>query len=298
MKFLHSHWKGLLGVLTILNVSVLATLNTVFSETKSALLETICQHITVTPWMIETALLLLINIVCIHIWFVVQRVRENRAQSEDAVMKIAIDNAARSSRIGDYQRLREVAKKDILIMGIGMSAVSEDDSITELVQQGKNVRFLIMDPDVLIKPAEAGLNELSERFGKAGILIDNRKFSDFYAKSDYQTIIATSLQNLKKFVDDQDDRYAGCENVDTWSEGMIVIKKYSFYVPMNVTICDIGTSDSKLVAEFCLPFSTQRIRTKLSEGEIKSLIETQIDQLWKEANLVCCSGWIKNPSNL
>lgn len=298
MKFIRNKRKRLFVVLGILNGSVLAAAFTILSEAKSALIKMICQHIPLPSWMIEVGLLLAINIACILIWLLVQYVQERRGQPDDAIMKIAIDNAGRSNRIGDFQLLRESANEDILIMGIGMSVVSEDDSITELLKKGKNVKFLIMDPDVLIKPAEPDLNRLSEQFGKSGILIDNQKFSDFYSKADYQGIITASLQKLKKFVDDQNNRFANRDKEKPWREGKIIIKKYSFYVPMNVTICDMGTSDSKLVAEFCLPFSTQRIRTKLSEGEIKSLIETQINQLWKKAHLVFCSEWITDTSNL
>ena len=55
---------------------------------------------------------------------------------------------------------------------------------------------------------------------------------------------------------------------------------------MNVTISDIRTKDSKMVAEFCLPFTNERIRTKLDKGPVKELIEDQIWQLWVDATKV------------
>lgn len=298
MKFIRSKWKQLLIVLGVLNGSVLAVAFTILSEAKSALIETICKHVPVSSWMIEIGLFLAINIVCVLIWFAVQYVQERRSTSDDGTMHISIDDASRSNRIGDFQLLRESAKENVLIMGIGMSAVSEDNSIVELLKRGKNIYFLLMDPDVLIKTVETDRNKLYLQFGETGIVIDNQKFSDFYSKRDYHQVITTSMANLKKFVDDQADRFAGCDDIAAWCEGKIVVKKYSFHVPMNVTVCDIGTPDSKLVAEFCLPFSPRRIRTNLSQGEVKTLIEEQISQLWHKADLVFCSGWITDTSNL
>ena len=153
MKFIRNKRKQLLIVLGILNGSVLAAAFTILTEVKSALIKAICQYIPVPSWVIELVILLAINILVMFVWSVVQYLREKSSMIDDGIMRIAIDNDARSNRIGDFQLLRESANKDILIMGIGMSSVSADNSIVDLLKQGKDVRFLLMDTDILVESA-------------------------------------------------------------------------------------------------------------------------------------------------
>lgn len=200
-------------------------------------------------------------------------------------MKIAMDADSDASRIEEFQRLREQAKKDILIMGIGMSGVSKDvETIEKLLGKGRNITFLIMNPDVLIESSQAAQDNLQKQFQETKIAIDDKEFSDFYATGSYRENIKTSIANLQSLVDRQKRRRD--DGQGTWKEGRIQVFQYSYYVPLNVTISDIGESYFKLIVEFCLPFSITRIRAKLSRGKIKKLIETQTEALLKNAKLI------------
>lgn len=211
-------------------------------------------------------------------------------------LKVAIDNDSRGNRIEDFQVLREHAKKEILIMGIGLGYVSTDNSIVDLVQKGINVKFLIMDPDILIDVEQLADREedeqqqklekyklLSAKLKDKKMLIDTIGFNSFYTRADYRRSIENSIKNIEAMIRAQKERL---KVVKDGKEGEIELRKYPYHIAMNVTISDIRTKDSKMVAEFCLPFTNERIRTKLDKGPVKELIEDQIWQLWVDATKV------------
>ena len=212
------------------------------------------------------------------------------------ILKVAIDNDSRGNRIEDFQVLREHAKKEILIMGIGLGYVSTDNSIVDLVQKGINVKFLIMDPDILIDVEQLADREedeqqqklekyklLSAKLKDKKMLIDTIGFNSFYTRADYRRSIENSIKNIEAMIRAQKERL---KVVKDGKEGEIELRKYPYHIAMNVTISDIRTKDSKMVAEFCLPFTNERIRTKLDKGPVKELIEDQIWQLWVDATKV------------
>lgn len=270
-------------------VVFIPTIFTLFSQTRDNLVIFFKDNYSIPTFLSEflVIILILLPISALSlIWFIIITQRRNKT------MIIAIDNDSRGQRIEDFQVLRENAKKDILIMGIGMSAVSSDDSIKKLVKKGIDVKFLIMDPDILINANPLLYNEkdeqkqklekyklLSSKIKDQKMLIDAIDFDNYYKKTEYRRIIETSIKNIKKMISEQKKTRDG-------KDGEIELRKYSYHIAMNVTISDIKTEDSKMVAEFCLPFTNERIRTKLDKGQVKDLIENQILQLWSDAKLI------------
>lgn len=271
--------KSFFGSLAVFNITFVSALFTIFSETRDSIVELIISYVPVAKRVGEVLLVLGLNIVMIIIWILLYGIKLKRSH---ASLKISIDDDSRGERISDFQALRKNAKKNIMIMGIGMSSVSKDNDIENLLKKGININVLIMAPEILV---DSPLSK--EELPNKNILIDNQKFSSFYSKNNYKEIIEKSISDFRKIADDQKERYNNCNGC--WNEGMIDVRKYFYYIPMNVTISDMDEKDptkSKLVAEFCLPFSAKRIRTKLSHGEVKELIQSQILELWENAEKI------------
>lgn len=276
-------------------IVLIPTMFTLFSSTRDkwvGFFENKYSLPTFVSELIVVVLILLPISVLFLIWTIIITKRRNKT------LIIAIDNDSRGQRIEDFQVLREHAKKDILIMGIGMSAVSTDDSIKKIVRNGINVKFLIMDPDILINADPLLYEEKDEQQLKLKkyellsamvkdkkMLINTNGFDKYYNKVEYRNVIETSIKNIQNMIERQKKRLEEADSGEI-QEGEIELRKYPYHVPMNVTISDIKTENSKMVAEFCLPFTNERIRTKLDNGPVKELIEKQIWQLWVEAKKV------------
>lgn len=292
MKTLHNKLGRFLAFLGLCNFTLLAALASVLSETKSAILDWMQRfgNPSTPRWVFEVLFIIAFNIIIISFWIVIQLFM---VWLNNGAMRIAVGDDSDGKRIGEFQYLRARAKKNVLIMGIGLSSVSKDTNrIEEFLQSGKNITFLIMDPDVLVaSPITSTDNEMKthqsnllQQFKNTKITIDDKKFSEFYLTDNYRNNIKTSISNLQNLVKRQKERHDEC--TDEWKEGEIRVYKYTYYIPLNVTISDMKKSYSKLIIEFCLPFSSKRIRARFSHGRVKKLIENQIDELLRKAELI------------
>lgn len=303
MKAFCHKWKRLVGALAFFNVAVYSIIVTIFPETKKAILDWIQNTLQIygAPWLAEGFLFIAVNLIVVAFWLIFQIFW---VQRNNGAMRIAVGDDSDGKRIEEFQYFRAKAKKNVLIMGIGMSGISKDTNrVEEFVKEGKDITFLIMDPDVLVAvPSDSITNgtveiskvyqsNLQQQFQKTKIAIDDKKFSEFYLTDNYRENIKAAIGNLQNFVNRQEERRKECK--DKWNEGEIKVFKYSYYIPLNVTISDKGEANSKLIVEFCLPFSTKRIRAKFSHGKVKELIEQQIDELLQKAELIDESRWIQ-----
>ncbi len=293
MKALHNKRRKFLAFWGLCNFTFLAAFASVLSETKSAILDWMQRYgnSSAPLWKYEILFIFAYNIIIIFFWIVIQLFI---VCLNNGAMRIAVGDDSDGKRIKEFQYLRAQAKKDVLIMGIGLSGVSKDiNSIEEFLQSGKNITFLIMDPDVLVESPitsaddemKAHQSNLLQQFQNTKITIDDKKFSEFYLTDNYRENIKTSVRNLQNLVERQKkrrDEYTG-----KWKEGTIAVYKYTYYIPLNVTISDMKESHSKLIIEFCLPFSTKRIRARFSHGRVKEMIENQIEELLNKAELIC-----------
>ncbi len=70
--------------------------------------------------------------------------------------------------------------------------------------------------------------------------------------------------------------------------GRIEFRVYRYLVPMNLTVIDERTKYSKMIVEYCLPFSDERIRFPISTSESKKVFQHFLDfieHLWVLSHL-------------
>jgi len=171
---------------------------------------------------------------------------------------------ASGERIQAFRELRSRAKKSILVMGIGLTYFSADLSFLEsLLERDLTVRLLMIDPDIVSK-----------------IFIKQELFDEYFNRRGYSEEVRSSLNRLIDFIQRRKKQA---------KKGKIFLKKYSYFIPMNVTIVDEKHKNGQMLIEFCLPFSEWRLSSFFSLSQHKEFFETisnRVEELWNKSEVI------------
>ena len=180
---------------------------------------------------------------------------------------------ASGERIRAFRDLRSRAKNSMLVMGVGMTFFSSDlNYLKKLLERGLIVRVLMINPDVIYSTH----NDRSSYFIKAEL------FDDYFDRQKYSTEVRISLDRLTNFIKKR-------KELKTRKKGKVIFKKYSYFIPLNVTAIDEKTEKGQILIEWCLPFSDWRLSSFLSSHQHKGLFEiicNSIEALWKKGEMV------------
>lgn len=175
-------------------------------------------------------------------------------------------------RLTDYEDIRKDSKKTILIMGVGMTNISQNESyLQEQLDRNINIRLLMLNPEVVNNTNKTEL----------GFLITTQKYNDFFARTGYSQESKTSFSRLKNFV----ANYNNQKN----KKGTIEMRVYSSIYPINLTVRDENEPDAELVFEFCFPMTTNRFRfivKKDNPNNLFSISMKSIEEIWQKAIVV------------
>ncbi len=189
------------------------------------------------------------------------------------VSHVAFANSGHGQRIADYQRLRDEAVASVLIMGIGLTVISQYDRevIRHSVERGLKVRLLMLDPSVVVPTIESA--------AAGPLAVSHAEFDAFYDRYDYGHSIVRSMKELLGFI-------SNLRGVP----GRIELRTYAHWTPMNFTAIDEQTPGARAILEFCMPFSQDRVRISLgTSGNRSDLLERCIataERLWGGASTV------------
>lgn len=177
---------------------------------------------------------------------------------------------ASGERIRAFRELRSRAKNSMLVMGIGMTYFSADLSyLKSLLERGLTVRLLMIDPDIIsTTPSD-----------KSSYFIKEELFDNYFEREGYSKEVRISLSRLKNFIQKR-------KNQRKKMKGKVILKKYPYFIPMNVTIIDERDENGQMLIELCLPFSDWRVSTLLSSSQHKKFFETinnSVEELWNRS---------------
>lgn len=169
-------------------------------------------------------------------------------------------------RLTDYEEIRKESKKSILIMGIGMTNISQNESfLLEQLNRNIKIRILMINPEVV--------NNVQQ--DQLGFYITTQKFNDFFGRLGYSQESKASFYRLKNFVTNYNNQRS--------KNGSIEMRVYSSFYPINLTVRDENETDAKLVVEFCFPMTTNRFRfvvRKDNEEDLFSIAMKSIEEIW------------------
>lgn len=224
------------------------------------------------------SLLVLVALLLIAGYFIDRRYRKRLRIYTDSVESVLWQDAS-GERISEFQKLRSNAKNSILVMGIGLTFFSKDLSYLErLLAEGLMIRMLMIDPDIISQ---------TRRTPKRGYVhsftIEPSLFDDYFARPGYDTDIRTSFNTLKEFV----SKRKKVEN----KRGQVYLKKYRYFIPMNVTIIDESNKNGQgqMLLEWCPPFSDWRMGSRLSRSDHRDFFEIvskKMEELWDRSEMV------------
>ena len=205
--------------------------------------------------------------------------------SQSAVSMLTLEPDGAGTRIDDFRSLRTDAKHSLYVMGVGMTLFSVDVTLMRtLLKRGLSVRLLMIDPDVI-----AMSRSQRARKGSSSVSIMEESFSNFFSRKGYGRDVSTSLSRLKELV-------AGA--VDVEGAGSIELRIYPYFLSMNFTAIDESVS-GKILLEFCLPFSDQRLRMLLSkerDGDLFVQVMENCERLWNRSTSVSSANI--NPAHM
>ena len=180
---------------------------------------------------------------------------------------------ASAERIGAFRDLRSKAKNSMLVMGVGMTFFSSDlNYLNNLLERGLIVKLLMINPDIISSTPN----------DKSSYFIKSKLFEDYFERQGYSTDVRTSLNRLTDFIEKR-------KELKTREKGKVILKKYSYFIPLNVTIIDEKTEKGQILIEWCLPFSDWRLNSFLSSQQHKEffeIINNSIERLWKGSEMV------------
>lgn len=175
-------------------------------------------------------------------------------------------------RLTNYEDIRRDSKKTILIMGVGMTNISQNESyLQEQLDKNINIRILMINPEIVNNANQNGL----------GFFITTQKYNDYFGRIGYSQESKASYYRLKTFI----TNYNNQKN----KTGSIEMRVYSSLYPINLTVRDENEPDSKLVIEFCFPMTTNRFRFVVekdnNEGLFKMAMKS-IEEIWQKSSIV------------
>ena len=237
----------------------------------------------VTFGVVPLVLIVLLSIIG---YLIDRRYRKKLRIYSSSVESVLWQDAA-GERIKEFQELRSDAKDSMLVMGIGMTFFSSDLSyLKTLLEKDLKVRLLMINPEIISRPSQ----ELNEDYST---IIKSNLFDDYFDRQEYSADIRSSFNRLRTFILER-------KKIQN-KKGIISLKKYPYFIPMNVTIID-EKSDKKdsgrMLIEWCLPFSDWRISSSLSSSQHKEffkIINKNIQKLWDESDMVIGESYQKMP---
>jgi hypothetical protein len=237
----------------------------------------------VTFGVVPLVLIVLLSIIG---YLIDRRYRKKLRIYSSSVESVLWQDAA-GERIKEFQELRSDAKDSMLVMGIGMTFFSNDLSyLKTLLEKDLKVRLLMINPEIISRPSQEPNEDYST-------IIKSNLFDDYFDRQEYSADIRSSFNRLRTFILER-------KKIQN-KKGIISLKKYPYFIPMNVTIID-EKSDKKdsgrMLIEWCLPFSDWRISSSLSSSQHKEffkIINKNIQKLWDESDMVIGESYQKMP---
>jgi len=175
-------------------------------------------------------------------------------------------------RIREFQELRAQARSSMLVMGIGMTYFSQDlQLLKQLLDENLVVRLLMIDPDVIVESVDSSNPTKTTR-------IRASFFDRYFDRNGYSTDVRTSFSRLVGFIETRKGQLH--------KKGRVHLKKYPYRIPMNITIIDETAVNhaGRMLMEWCLPFSTWRLSTRLSrdhdEKKMFDIVQKNLEELW------------------
>lgn len=274
--------KTLSNVISAIIILV-CTLASFFTELKNVFVGFVNKSFKISNQVFaETIAFIIILLIFIAIYMIIVFIRKKYFILRQQTLHMAIDADSRGRRISDFQSLRENARNEVLVMGVGMSNVSTDtNNMIKLLNRNVNIKLLLVSPDIIIDDN----GEVPKTI--ENIVLTNTAFSEYFNKTNHKAVVKKSIENFSTLISARKQlRQSNIQNGNHSPIGSVELRVYPYFVPMNVTISDMHTPHSELIAEFCIPFTNNRFRTKLKNGETKKIIEEQISTLWNKSILV------------
>jgi len=182
---------------------------------------------------------------------------------------VALESDGAGTRIDEFRSLRAQAQHSLYVMGVGMTLFSADVTLMHsLISKGLSIRLLMIDPVVI---ASSRRRRAQKDSPDVSIMEDS--FSSYFSRKGYGNDVRSSLSRLKERVAEA-GKAAGA--------GSIELRTYPYFIPMNFTAVDESHS-GKVLLEFCLPFSDQRLRmlfSKRHDGELFARVMENCEGLW------------------
>lgn len=220
--------------------------------------------------LISASLIFIVIVLVRYIW---HKIHMSSLLGVEAVPVVTLASDASGERIHDFQSLRVQANKSIFVMGVGVTYFSSDLSLLDnLLKKNLRVRVLTMSPDVIAKSRSA-----RSRKGTPDIMLSEGLFDKYFCREGYHKDLRASIDRLKKYAMNA-------------SSGPLVkdieLRVYDYFVPLNFTAID-ESDNGKILLEFCMPFSDQRLRMLFSNREHADLYErilTTAEEIWSLSN--------------
>jgi len=195
--------------------------------------------------------------------------------SQSTVSMVTLEPDGAGTRTDDFRTLRTEAQRSIYVMGVGMTLFSTDVTLMRrLLQRPLSIRLLMIDPDVISQSK----SQRARRDSPSVSIMDD-SFSAFFSRRGYGSDIRTSLARLKELV---------AEATSPYVPGSIELRIYPYFLPMNFTAVD-ESGDGRILLEFCLPFSDQRLRmlfSKQRDGNLFLRVTENCERLWSISKIV------------
>jgi len=257
-----------------------------------AFMQGVCNSIGIYPnWAIELLtfciLVLLIVVAASISGYLIDKHYRRSLRIYGRSVESVLWGDATGERIGEFQRLRSDAKNSMLIMGIGLTFLSNDLRYMKvLLEEDLTIRLLMIDPDIIVSTSSFNPNN------NPSVMIESSLFDSYFARRGYSQDIGTSCKRLVDFILDRKK----IEN----KKGRISLRMYPYFVPINVTMVDesIKNKRGRMLIEWCLPFSDWRMSTRLSHSQDKSFFEVisgNIEELWGKSKTVIDDSYEQQP---
>jgi len=194
-----------------------------------------------------------------------------------------------NKRIYAIKKLDNNANKTIYIMGIGLSNVTSTLDDIEKALEIKDMHIIILTIDSKIT-YEANTYLVPSIGG-------NIIFSEYIYKT-YNVKLPfdhnNQINRIENFINGRKDKRRGLATDGASLNGKIELRKYSSFLPMNITIADKDDENSMVIIEYIIPFDAEgnRIRLEINKrdynsGELKKVAANAkeiIEKLMAESN--------------
>lgn len=196
-------------------------------------------------------------------------------------------------------------KDEIKILGTGVTNfLGQEDEVEEYLKNENLIKILMVNDQIMKKDWACSSQKFLKRFSIAlnsanlsiineleaktycplaslNVLIDSNHFNHYYAKDNYIRKVIRSYKLIEEY-QKKIKKYK-------WG-GTLEVKHFNSFVPMSITaIFPDHSEQRKLLAEFIIPFTENRILLKSSLQEnpdIYNLFVDFFDETWKRAEAI------------